>query len=608
MSSMENHPFLLSQHDLEQIFPPDRNVTGLKGSFEIALALGGTVSAGAYTGGVLDYLIEALDAWTAAKERGDAEAPTHTVVLHNIAGASGGALNGAIFLRAINWSFPHGRNSKNPFYSAWAGDNAASLAEMLRPGGDDSQPSRPAKLGRPTLFNTNAIEDQLAAGLAFKGDVLGANNSPKARSYVADPLVLTATIGNLTGIPYRLAMTGQSRLGHDMVAHADCVRFSLSVPGGTTQPPPDVPPELMDGYAYNLHQSSAFNWDVMGNAVLASAAFPIALDTRLVDRPARQLAYRVVVVPQDKGPPNQKIVQLLPVDWSGYDDKAERGIGGLAACVDGGTVDNEPIGIAHRDLAGYTAHNPRDAVSAKRAVILIDPFADPEKKPALPASLSKLLGGLLQLFVQQNRYKPEDLAFAGDETTYSRFLIAPVLHGTSGKTLLASGGLGGFFGFTSRELLRHDFDLGRYDAFLFLTRDFLFPPENVVFQPKAWSDAQKKLFTSDPLYTDSKPGSTTAGYLPMIPLMKALRDNPPAMPRLDVKKAFPDGYEDALRQQISKRLDHVFERLRADIPAIKKVWKPALALCWRFFIKSKLVDDCIEKINDEIKSYKDRFH
>ena len=41
------------------------------GTFEFALVLGGTVSAGAYTAGAVDFLIEALDCFTAAKARGE---------------------------------------------------------------------------------------------------------------------------------------------------------------------------------------------------------------------------------------------------------------------------------------------------------------------------------------------------------------------------------------------------------------------------------------------------------------------------------------------------------------------------------------------------------
>jgi hypothetical protein len=38
------------------------------GTFEFALVLGGTVSAGAYTAGALDFLIEALDCFSEARQ------------------------------------------------------------------------------------------------------------------------------------------------------------------------------------------------------------------------------------------------------------------------------------------------------------------------------------------------------------------------------------------------------------------------------------------------------------------------------------------------------------------------------------------------------------
>jgi len=68
--------------------------------------LAGTVSAGAYTAGVLDYLLEALDAWQRAKEDGKSFAPPHEVVVSTIAGASGGGINGAVLLRAAGVAIP----------------------------------------------------------------------------------------------------------------------------------------------------------------------------------------------------------------------------------------------------------------------------------------------------------------------------------------------------------------------------------------------------------------------------------------------------------------------------------------------------------------------
>ena len=57
----------LTESELQELFPARRDVIK-PGTFEIGLCLGCTVSAGAYTGGVLNYLVEALDAWTADRK------------------------------------------------------------------------------------------------------------------------------------------------------------------------------------------------------------------------------------------------------------------------------------------------------------------------------------------------------------------------------------------------------------------------------------------------------------------------------------------------------------------------------------------------------------
>ena len=82
------------------------NVTDVPdGTFEFALVLGGTVSAGAYTAGAIDFLIEALDCFSAARAAG--KAPKHDVILKLIAGTSGGGVNAAIAARALAFQFPH---------------------------------------------------------------------------------------------------------------------------------------------------------------------------------------------------------------------------------------------------------------------------------------------------------------------------------------------------------------------------------------------------------------------------------------------------------------------------------------------------------------------
>src|SRR5271154_2388650 len=81
-------------------------------TFEIALVLGGTVSAGTYTAGVIDFLIEALDQWLLARPAEDKSSPPvrkvprHRVILRVITGASGGGIIAALAARALSFSFP----------------------------------------------------------------------------------------------------------------------------------------------------------------------------------------------------------------------------------------------------------------------------------------------------------------------------------------------------------------------------------------------------------------------------------------------------------------------------------------------------------------------
>mgnify|MGYP000712257296 FL=1 len=72
------------------------------GTFEIGLVLAGAVSAGAYTAGVLDFLIEALEAWYADKQDGK-DVPRHEIKIRVIAGASAGAITGAITATALRY-------------------------------------------------------------------------------------------------------------------------------------------------------------------------------------------------------------------------------------------------------------------------------------------------------------------------------------------------------------------------------------------------------------------------------------------------------------------------------------------------------------------------
>ncbi|MFA5122891.1 patatin-like phospholipase family protein [Zavarzinia sp.] len=423
------------------------------GVFEIALVLAGTASAGAYTAGVLDYLIEALDAWEA--ERGKPGVPAHRVVISSATGTSGGAINGAILARAARYAFPHGPCSGNPFYDTWIG--AAGLEHFL------ATPENESTL--EALLSTQRIEQVASRLLTFEGQ-------PLQRPYLANPFRLCMTLGNLTGIPYSVRFAGTDDFRHGMTAHADHVRFSLALEGG--HPNRDDPRRDQ----FSLKHGDPANWQQLRAGALATSAFPGAFKARPIERPLDFLRYRAMAVPREGG--GIDVRPLVP-DWDvlATDGKLPHLV--KTANVDGGAFNNEPIDFGHAMLAGLAGRNPRTADLVTRALVLIDPFSNGQTLGAArPGNLLKTLGALVGAEIAQARFKPSDVALAGDESTFSRFLLAPV--GPSelspreiGSAAITASGLDGFLAFVHPDLSRHDFELGRYNAHRFLRSHFALP-------------------------------------------------------------------------------------------------------------------------------------
>src|SRR6478609_2732866 len=84
--------------------------------FYIGLCLAGAVSAGAYTAGVIDYLIEALQDWQQRKESKEPDVPTHNVQIPIIGGASAGGMTGLILSSAVNQPYSPLRNIPAPLF------------------------------------------------------------------------------------------------------------------------------------------------------------------------------------------------------------------------------------------------------------------------------------------------------------------------------------------------------------------------------------------------------------------------------------------------------------------------------------------------------------
>jgi predicted acylesterase/phospholipase RssA len=524
--------------------------------FRIGLAMAGAASAGAYTAGALDFLLEALDGWYEAKARG-AVVPRHEVRIEVASGASAGALCAALLSAAAPYEFPHARldaqrrpgagASRNPFYRAWVED--IDIHALL--GSGDLEQGVPQ-----ALLDSSPLDRILHRSLDCSGP-------PKARPYIGRPFVNRYTVGNLRGVPYDLGFKGLKPASDTVYAHDDALGFMVG--SGTAPSYPGAAGHLR----VSEHASStAPDWLRLGEAALASGAFPLFLRPRRVERAAGDYDARRFCNP-DEREAGLRHRRVKPA-WPGGAAPASYGF----TAVDGGLFDNEPLDLAREVIAaggGHAAHGG----SADSAVLLIAPFVGRpgQGRLAPPGPPERMLLPLLLTFMSQCRFKPADIALANDPDVYNRFLIAPVdSHSPEGAPYwIASGPLQGFFGFLHQEYRKHDYQLGRRNCQRFLQRHFRLPADNPIVargyaglpDAAAWLDQD--------------------GELPIVPLLGRVAEEEEPLCE------WPAGVFEAaaLREALGMRADVLFRHYRGQLAAqaggaaARLLARGALDLGWR---------------------------
>jgi hypothetical protein len=526
------------------------------GTFELGLCMAGAVSAGAYTAGVLDLLVEALDAFEAeqARRRAAGEAPLHEVRLAALGGASAGgmcAALGAVFLDA---AFPHvtpgadaSAKAGNPLYDAWV--RRIDMRRLL--GVDD------LKGGEIHSALDCTVLDEIVEALVDARQTM----PDRPRAWLADPLRVMLTLANLKGVPYALRFGGAGD-AHFMWRHADYLRFAVPNGLGAAAGAAAAPDQTVLDRA--LPRGSALR-ELFKAVTLGTGAFPVALRPRVIRRPRRDYEFRGLLHPRSRlaealtEDPNAAF-DPLPV-WASEcrPDWDEPTPDHAMLCVDGGAMDNEPLELVRRSLAGWNGRNERDGRLANRAVLLVDPFAN--KEAAGPGDQVGLLGALMPLFnalVRNSRFKAEDLALAASPDTYSRFLIAPSRGpGWKARGAIASGYLGGFMGFFSEAYRHHDYMLGRRNARSFLRQHLVLPMANRLFQDGRWSEADR----SRHLVRRTPDGPED--HLPIIPLFGRLarQDDAGADDAVEPLPTWPAGAFNArtIEEPIRQRANRVAE-------------------------------------------------
>ena len=549
--------------------------------FEIGLTMAGAVSAGAYTAGVVDFLLEALEAWYQQRVDDPDCVPSHGVNLRVMSGASAGAMTAAIVAANALDRFPPVRpgsetttGSSNPLFTAWV--NRIDISELLKQQ-DLAGGARPA-----SLLDTTII-DQI-------GNQVLKPRAGEPRAYFAENLRVMATLTNIPGVPYGYQSRGGGNYQEGMVSHGDVIRFAVT--NGGMGPSPEVRREPGWSYEYEIDLSKPALNPLFKQSAIASAAFPFGLRPRELTRNRSDYNDRPVLLPA--GIPGQPAsVVLLQPAWPSDSTPQKKPTYNFVN-FDGGCIDNDPFELARRELSGgLTQHNDRDGSTASRAVIIIDPF--PQVIATTPAEseqdvpLQKALFALLGVYKEQARFEPGELALAASDDVYSRFLVAPVRPepGTNGGPAnddysgpwIACGALGGFSGFLSRSYRLHDYWLGRRNCQQFLRCHFTLKEDNPLFdgwRDKPWAQ------------TYWVPQSSGGAELPIIPLVGAMRSEE-ALP------GWPYGAFDAssIRDGIKGRANAIFQRLMEGEAALSKVAKVA----WWAWGKNALADKVVAAVN-----------
>ncbi len=497
--------------------------------FELGLVMAGAISGGAYTAGVIDFLIQALDAWEDAKKKTPDEVPPHAVDIRVMSGASAGAMTAAIAAVGFNSELTPVTDVSNPppaeenrLFDAWV--RRVDIRHLL---------------GRRDLEHRKTVVSMLDSEPLRDIALDALKGRPRAtpRSYISDPLAVILTVSNLRGVPYAFKLFGDrpdTRYG--MSCHMDDMWFGVSRSGKTVAGARPLDPAKAPGA----------DWPMLAEAALASGAFPIGLQPRLLERPIAELSERYGRGPYWGGEPPRDPFRFL--------------------CVDGGLMNNEPLELARRYLSGSASRkNPRDGEKARRAVIMIDPFPNAPQFDGQWEADDRVIGVAMQMFsalVNQARFKPEELQLAEQDDVYSRFMISPSRQDADDRPIepaMAAAILGGFGGFLHESFRRHDFQLGRRNCQAFLRRHFCLPTTNPLFSNA--DDANKTRFSlrdaKGAIETFMTKDGTAIPFLPVIPLCGELATPVPlpAQPRGSVVD------RDALAKAIEERIEGVGGRL-----------------------------------------------
>jgi Patatin-like phospholipase len=580
-------------------------VGGCMAPFRIGINMAGAISAGAYTAGVLDFLIQALDEWHEAKARGDL-VPMHDVSIEVMAGASAGGMCAAIGSVALQEQFPSvttlnpsGDQSANKLYSSWV--DRIDISSLLQ--------TEDLNQGGPVI---SVLDSTVLPSIASFALTPGPR---RARKYVSPTLTLFLTLTNLRGMVYDIDPANGGSFEEQISFYADALQFQTVLRAGDKPTGALAKPLPLDSAT-----SGSSDWQLLQQAALATGAFPLMLAPRVLARDPKDYTDKIWVVNN----PDPKCVASDP-----QNDQSEK----ICQCqletrilpdfgksmpaspittvnVDGGATNNNPFELTRRYLASLdpkpkSGHNNRDPLTADRAVLTIAPFPgvasfDPNYDATRAQGLFAALGKLVDALISQSRFLGQGINLFKENETFSRFLIAPSDDKASdGQPALMSSSLGAFGGFLAKQFRDRDYQLGRRNCQRFLQQYFVLQAENPVIEAGLRADraslVQKFKAGNDPGFRRPDP---TKDYMPIIPLCGAAAPpigNPGRQP-------IPKSMVENTSKNAADRVIAVLKALTRDSSFLLRTGAGILEFFFKGKLRNAIQDYLIKNLDTAVES------
>lgn len=477
---------------------------------KIGIGMAGAVSAGAYTAGVIDYLMETLERWQLLKDhirfkkelgieldQFDKAVPLHDVEIEVLSGASAGGMTASILSYALidkshfnkrskdnglitkSYGIPVDTNVKSKLYKSWvdmADEEDKSTLDKLLDSEDVVCISE-----MKSLLNCKPIEE------------IAKNACPKSfpeklyfPKYISPELTVYVTVTNLQGIPIDISFSNSSESKNKYLMHSQIIGFKFG---------------KSSNVAYPCIQINKDNYQKIIDFAIATGAYPFGLKPHKLEL-ENNLMLDYAKTLKEKHNFEVSKEEFQKENYTFY-------------AVDGGILNNESYGVNAKHLE--LCNKDKDL----NFMLYIDPFpsvtnvTQTEKKNETFPKLLSLVFKVFNVARNQSMLKQDDLSSLL-EMNENRFMIYPRKNRIY---FLACGLLGGFSGFLSKRFRQHDYQLGRKNCQAFLR--YYFGKEPDFFTQHQFELSQESIiqFSYHPNDDNRNPLR-----VPLIPDMLFLRD------------------------------------------------------------------------------------